>query len=32
MAGQVRPKCKKCDKWYKFNWDTETFVKNCKCK
>lgn len=32
MAGYDRPKCDKCGKWYKFDWDKEKMVKNCSCK
>ena len=32
MAGQERPKCDKCGKYYKFDWDTETFKPQCDCK
>jgi hypothetical protein len=30
-AGYTRPRCSGCGKWYKFIWDTETFVKQCSC-
>lgn len=31
MAGQIRPKCVKCGKYYKFNWNDESFSPNCEC-
>lgn len=32
MAGYGRPKCEKCGKHWKFNWDEEIFYPQCKCK
>lgn len=32
MAGQVRPKCDTCGKYYKYDWNTETFKKICDCR
>lgn len=31
MAGIFRPKCPKCNKWYRFDRTTEKMVRNCDC-
>jgi hypothetical protein len=32
MAGNARPKCVTCGKYFKFNWDLEIFESQCDCK
>jgi len=31
MAGKDRPRCVTCGKLYKFDWETESFYRNCGC-